>query len=102
MKTYQVLIRNQVYLDLYEIASFILSVNNYSLAQSYMLMLYNEIKSLSYLADVIPFTKWSFISTQYPECKSLITKNKKWNIIFRIENDFVIIEKIIASKLIIY
>ena len=102
MKTYPVLIRNQVYLDLYEIASFIVSKNNYSLAQSYMLMLYNEIKTLSYLADAIPFTKWSFISTRYPYCKSHISKNKKWNIIFRIEDDFVIIEKIIASKLICY
>jgi len=102
MKIYPVLIRKQVYLDLYEIASFIISVNNYSLAQKYLFMLYNEIKTLSYLADVIPFAKWSFISTQYPNCKSLITKNKKWNIIFRIENDFVIVEKIIASKLITY
>jgi len=102
MKTYPVLIRKQVYLDLYEIASFIVSVNNYSLAQRYLLMLYHEIQTLSYLADVIPFAKWSFISAQYPNCKSLITKNKKWNIIFRIENDFVIVEKIIASKLITY
>ena len=102
MKTYPILIRNQVYSDLYEIASFIISKNNYSLAKSYMLMLYNEIKSLSSLADVIPFAKWSFTSVQYPNCKSLITKNKKWNIIFRIENDFVIVEKIIASKLITY
>ena len=101
MKTYPVLIRNQVYLDLYEIASFIVSKNSYSLAQSYLLMLYNEIKSLSYLADFIPFTKWQYISNRYPYCKSLITKNKKWNIIFRIENDFVIVEKIVASKLII-
>jgi hypothetical protein len=101
MKTYPVLIRNQVYLDLYEIASFIISKNSYSLAKNYMLMLYNEIKSLSYLADVIPSAKWSFISAQYPNCKSLITKNKKWNIIFKIENDFVIIEKIIASRLIV-
>jgi hypothetical protein len=101
MKTYPILIRNQVYSDLYEIATFIIYKNSYSLAQTYMLMLYNEIKSLAYLADVIPFAKWSFITTRYPNCKSLITKNKKWNIIFRIENDFVIVEKIIASKLII-
>jgi hypothetical protein len=100
MKTYPVLIRNQVYLDLYEIASFIISKNSYSLAKSYMLMLYNEIKSLSYLADFIPFAKWSYILARYPNCKSLITKNKKWNIIFRIENNFVVVEKIISSKLI--
>jgi len=102
MKTYQVLIRKQVYLDLYEIASFIISKNSNYLAQSYLLMLYNEIKTLEYLADVIPDTKWVFISTRYHNCKSLVTKNKKWNIIFRIENDYVVVEKIIASKLIVY
>ena len=101
MKNYPVLIRNQVYLDLYEIALFIINKNSYHLARNYLQVLYNEIKSLAYLADVIPYTKWSSISSKYPNCKSLVTRNKKWNIIFIIENDFVIVEKIIASKLII-
>ena len=100
MKTYQVLIRKQVYLDLSEIASFIISKNSYFHARNYLQMLYSEISMLSYLADVISLPRWSFIAIQYPNCKSLITKNKKWNIIFRIEGDYVIVEKIIASRLI--
>jgi hypothetical protein len=101
MKTYQVLIRNQVYQDLYEIALFIIFKNSFYLARNYLQMLYDEISDLQYFADIVPPVKWSFISTTYPNCKSLITKNKKWNIIFSIEGNYVIVEKIIASKLIV-
>jgi hypothetical protein len=101
MKTYQVLIRKQVYLDLYKIALFIIHKNSFYLAKNYLQILYNEINALSYLADAIPPTKWSFISARYPNCKSLVTKNKRWNIIFKIEGDYVVVEKIVASKLIV-
>ena len=47
-------------------------------------------------------TNWKKLYVQdYENAKQLRTRNKQFNIIFHIEGDTVIVDKIIASKMII-
>ena len=57
--------------------------------------------TLRYLADVIPQSRYRTVLHYHPHAKQLRTRNKRFNIIFHIEGDTVIIDKILASKMII-
>ena len=57
--------------------------------------------TLRYLADFIPESRYRSVHHYHPHAKQLRTRNKQLNIIFHIEGDYVVVDKILASKMII-
>lgn len=103
MKRYNIQFRNQIKLDIEQIKNFIVENSTRENAERYASELYEEITALAFLADSIKITDWA-ISKRFSRCKrekALITHNKKWSIFFHTYRDKVIIDKILASKLII-
>jgi len=98
MNNYTVVIHRRVYGQISEIQDFIASIHTYSAAEKYSKQLFDEIESLSYLADAMQYTQWKVAKQFHPHAKRLITKNRKWNVIFHIEDAFVIVDSIIASS----
>lgn len=102
MKRYEIQIKNQVKLDIDQIKGFIVENTSRKNAERYAAELYAEMYSLTYLADSIKVTDWA-IAKKYSKSKRekvLLTCNKKWSIFFHTYRDKVIIDKILASKLV--
>lgn len=98
MKEYKVKILDSVFVDIDSIANFILSVSTPEHALSYTRQLGAEIMTLSYPADVIPESRWLSVKKYHPHAKQMRTRNRCLTIIFHIEGDTVIVDKIIASS----
>lgn len=101
MKEYKVRILDTVFADIDYIADFIVSVSTLEHAAKYARELGAEIMTLRYLADFIPESRYRSVRHYNPHAKQLRTHNKQLNIIFHIEGDTVIVDKILASKMII-
>ena len=102
MKRYEIQIRNAVKKDIEQIMDFIVEKSSREHAERYAAELYAEMLSLTFLADSIKGTEWK-IAKKYSKSKRekvLVTHNKKWSIFFHTFRDKVIIDKILASKLI--
>ncbi|MBR2958337.1 MAG: hypothetical protein IKC19_01740 [Bacteroidales bacterium] len=101
MKEYKVRILDTVFADIDDIADFIVSISTLEHAAKYARELGAEIMTLRYLADFIPESRYRSVRHYHPHAKQLRTHNKQLNIIFHIEDDYVIVDKILASKMII-
>ena len=101
MKEYKVRILDTVFADIDDIADFIVSVSTLEHAAKYARELGAEIMTLRYLADFIPESRYRSVRHYHPHAKQLRTRNKQLNIIFHIEGDTVIVDKNLASKMII-
>ena len=102
MKEYKVRILDSVFDDIDDIADFIVSISTPEHAAKYARELGLEIMTLRYIADIIPQSRYRSVLKYHPHAKQLRTHKKQLNIIFHIEDDTVIVDKIIASKMIIH
>ena len=98
MKEYKVKIHDTAFADIEDIADFIVKVSTPEHALEFTKRLGAEIMSLSYLADVIPESHWLSVRRYHPHAKQMRTHNKKLTIIFHIEKDTVIVDRIVASS----
>jgi len=103
MRVYkEVVFSKAVLFDLGEIRDFIVFNNTHEAANKYIDQLEAEINALVYLADCFPISRWLSVRRYHPEARSLITRNKKWNVVFHTDGDLVIVDKIIPSKMVIH
>ncbi len=98
MRRYRLIIHDRVFDQISEIQNFIASLNTYEAAKNYSKKLFDEIESLKHRADVMQFSRWKVAKKYHPKAKRLITKNRKWNIIFHIDGSFVVIDSILPSS----
>ena len=100
MKYYKVSVSKTVLAEIEEISDFIISISTPEHAVRYKNQLISEIATLSYLAGIINYSQWKTAKKYHPKAKRYITKNRKWNIIFHINGDDVIVDKLIPSKMV--
>lgn len=100
MNYYKVAISKNVFTEIEEIADFIIKISTPEHAIKYKNQLISEIAALSYMADVINYSQWKVAKRCHPKAKRMITKNKKWNVIFHVEGFYVIVDKIIPTKMV--
>ena len=101
MKVYIVRILDTVFADIGDIADYIVAVSTPEHAAKYARELQAEIMSLRYLAGIIPESRYLSVCHYQPHAKQLRTHNKQLNIIFHIEGNVAIVDKILALKMII-
>ena len=101
MKEYTVKILDTVFADIDNIADYIVKVSTPEHAAKYSRELQAEIMSLRYFAGIIPESRYRTVLQYHPHAKQLRTRNKLLNIIFHIEGNVAIVDKILASKMII-
>ena len=100
-KNYTIKIHKRVHSKINEIADYIEKVSNKSHALKYTEDLGKEIYSLSdpLIANAMQPSQWQAAKKYHPQAKRLITKSRKWNIIFRTGRKNVYIYDIIPSTL---
>ncbi len=101
MKVYTVRILDTVFADIGDIADYIVAVSTPEHAAKYARELQAEIMSLRYLAGIIPESCYLSVRHYQPHAKQLRAHNKQLNIIFHIEGNVAIVDKILALKMII-
>lgn len=102
MKEKTVVLSEDVTLDIEEISNYIVSISRPEHAEKYVQQLLDDIASLSYMASLRPESQWMIPKRFHPHAKVLLSHNKKWSIIFHINNDYAIVDRIIPSCMITY
>ena len=101
MREYIVNVLDSAFGDINDIADYIVEVSTLEHAKRYSRELQAEIMTLRYLAGIIPESRYRSVRHYHPHAKQLRTHNKQLNIIFHVEGNVAIIDKILPSKLII-
>ena len=86
------------YLD--KIADYIIEFSTRDHAIRYIHELVAEISDLSYLADTLPPSDSPFVLKYHEKAKRYNVKHGVWCVIFHIEGDFVIIDRLLPSILV--
>ena len=100
MKTYNVKIKAAADADLMSLALFLRKVMSIEGAWKYHQIMLNEVHSLSILADLYPPSHYADIRRYHPHARRMVSHNKRWVYIFHIEDDTVMVDRILPSKLI--
>ena len=100
MKTYTVIISPSAVQDIDNIADFLITKLSKDSSYNYVDMMINEVESLSIYADCFTSSRYEVIKAIHPNGRRMLSHNHKWNYIFHIEDGFVFVDRILASKMI--
>lgn len=100
MTTYKIRIDDSAESDLRHLFDFLINVMSRDGANRYIDMITNEVLSLSILANVYSPSQYADIRRYHPQARRMMSHNKRWVYIFHIEDDSVIIDRILPAKLI--
>ena len=102
MGKYEIVVHDRVFETIGKIQDFIASKYTYEAAEKYSEQLFDDIESLSdpLLVSSMQPSRWKSARRYHPAAKRLISKNRKWNIVFHTDGNFVVIDAIIPSSLI--
>lgn len=101
MKIYKVVYSIAAVDDLKDIVSYIKSIYRLEAGLKYIDRISEQLESLSYCADTLPSNRSEMIKQIYPETKAISIMSHRLTAVFHIYEDFVIIDRIIPSKMII-
>ena len=100
MRERRVIIPLSVRLYMDEIADHIIELSRPEHAVRYVHEMVAEINELSYMADMLPETHSTYIKKHHPDAKRYNIKHGTWCVIFHVEGEYVIVDKILPSSLI--
>ena len=83
-----------------ELMRFIASNYTTESAIRYAKRIHKEIEPLSYLAPILPKSICGLPKLYHPEAKTFLIGNKKLTVIFHIDGEYVIVDKMLPSALV--
>ena len=99
MHVYRVIVSNKASSDLDAMAEYIASVYRPESGHNYGDRVLGQLAALSYTANVYPFSRLTTAKRIHPQAKTLSIVNHRWTAIFHIDGDFVVVDRIIPSKM---
>jgi len=102
MRKYTVIVTDNVEDYFVDLMRFVASSYTMDAAIRYAKHIRMEIEGLSYLAPMLPSSKYELPKLYHPDAKTLVIGNKKLTVIFHIDGDYVIVDKILPSVLVTY
>lgn len=100
MKTYNLKLKETAEADIHGLFGFLIVVMSQDGANRYIDTMMNEVRSLSILADLYSTSRYADILKYHPEARHMVSHNKRWVYVFHIDDDTVVVDRIIPSKLI--
>ena len=92
MRRYTVIVTDDVEDYFVDVMRFVASRYTMDAAIRYAKRIRMEIEELSYLADVLPTSKYQLPKLYHPEAKTLVIGNKKLTVVFHIDGDYVVVD----------
>ena len=100
MKVYKVEIDASAREDIEDLSEFLATKMSLEGARRYLDTMIQEVLSLSVYADFYNTSKSKTIKMIHPQARRMVSHNKKWNYVFHIEDDIVVVDRVMASKMI--
>ena len=98
----KVIVSERVRRDLELITDEIMLVTSVEFAEQYERRLETEIATLSYLATALPECQWMKPKRYHKDAKTMTIGHRKLTVIFHVEGDYVIVDKILPSCMITF
>ena len=98
MRIYQVRISYEVLSELGAMAKYIASIHRPESGHNYVNRILGQLVALSYSADAYQYSRFKLAKAIHPKAKTLTIINHKWTVVFHIDGDFVIVDRIFPSK----
>lgn len=100
MKTYSIVISFAAETDLMGLSLFLRSVMSVENAWKYFQSMRDEVMSLSILADLYHPSHYADIRIYHPHACRMVSHNKRWVYVFHKEENTVVVDRILPSKMI--
>ncbi|MBQ8704430.1 MAG: type II toxin-antitoxin system RelE/ParE family toxin [Bacteroidales bacterium] len=100
MRTYRVEIDSSARGDIEDLTTWIRNNMSSVGGDRYLDAMKSEINTLSVYADLYQLSHYADIRRFHPKARRMVSHNKKWAYIFHIEEDRVVVDRIISAKLI--
>ena len=101
MRSYEVIVSDEAYSDLDEMAFYIAQLYRPESGHNYVNRILGQLAALSYTADIYQFSRLMTAKRIHPQAKTLSIMNHRWTVVFHTEGTFVIIDRIIPSKMMV-
>ena len=101
MQSYQIAVSNAAVADLDGIASYVASLYRPESGRREGNKLLGQLASLSFTADILAYSRFAVAKAIHPKAKTLSIVNHRWTVVFHIDGDFVVIDRILPSKMMI-
>lgn len=101
MKVYKVEIDASAREDIEDLSDFLVTKMSLEGARRYLDTMIQEVLSLSVYADFYTTSRSKTIKMIHSQARRMVSHNKKWNYVFHIEDDIVVVDRIMASKMIV-
>lgn len=75
--------------------------HNAKSGHNYVNRILGQLVSLSYTADINPFSRYAIAKAIHPKAKTMSIINHKWTEVFHAAGNFVFVDRIIPSKMLI-
>lgn len=102
MRKYTVIVTDDVEDYFVDLMRFVASKYTLEAAIRFAKRIREEVGTLSYLAPILPQCKYELPKQYHPEAKTYTIAKKKLTVVFHIDGDYVIVDKILPSALITY
>ena len=98
MRIYQVIISYEVLSELEAVAQYIASIHRPESGHNYVNRILGQLAALSYSDDAYQYSRFKLAKAIHPKAKTLTIINHTWTVVFHIDGDFVIVDRIIPAK----
>ena len=86
--------------DINELFDYLVQVMSYDSARRYVQTMIDEVNSLAVYADSFAESRSATIRRVYPGARRMVSHNKKWVYVFHIEEDIVVVDRILKGKMV--
>ena len=98
MQRYTVIVSNDAAADLGEIAEYIANVFKSASGHKFINRILGQIQALSYSAGTYRESPFAMVKHIHPHAKTMNIINHRWTVVFHIDDEFVVIDRIIRSN----
>ena len=99
MQIYEVRIGHGALLDMSELRTFLIGILSEEGAVRYANAMREEIKSLSVYGCCMSRTTSQTLLAIHPDARRMVSHNRRWIYVYHLENEIVIVDRIIPSKM---
>ncbi|MBO7490895.1 MAG: type II toxin-antitoxin system RelE/ParE family toxin [Bacteroidales bacterium] len=99
MKTFKVIVSNDAVSDIDEIAAYVAGLYRPESGHRYINRILGQLASLSYTANIYRHSSYLVAKNIHPNARTLPIINHRWTVIFHIEQSYVMIDRILLSKM---
>ncbi len=100
MKNYTLIVSESAISDLREIAVYVAGLYHSDSGHKYVNRILGQLAGLSYTADIIQFSRRKTVKRIHPHAKTLSVVNRRWTIVFHTAEKYVVIDRILPSKMV--